>query len=421
MRIKLIIAVGHNEIAKTETILKVFVASPGDVVEERQILKDVIDEFNVTWSATHNVRLDLIKWETHSRPGFGEDAQDVISQQIGDEYDIFLGIMWGRFGSATKRGESGTEQEFDRAYSRLTSSPENVRIMFYFKDAGIPPSQTDVTQLAKVQAFKKEIASEYGGLYHEFETTEEFRTKSRMHLSGYVQDWLKSSIPTPETRRTTNTTAASATEAVHPLAHLAALTDDDYDDGIVELSDRVIDAMAAVGSVFEKMSEASDDLRKKTEQRTSEINQLTSGATTLDMKAAKRISNNAANDLEVYVQRMSVEIPEFHRQHSLAMDTLGKLVMISESDLNEDPRDIRAALAQMEEYRNEITTLSEALAEFRAAVTGLPRMTTTFNRARRRATAIVDDLLVQLRTAGNQVKDVEQLLQRMVGAEKNAQ
>ncbi len=88
---------GKSFMAILQTILQVFVASPGDIVDERKILKDVINEFNVTWGDTHNVRLDLLKWETHSSLGFGEDAQDVINQQVGDEYDIFLGVMWGGF------------------------------------------------------------------------------------------------------------------------------------------------------------------------------------------------------------------------------------------------------------------------------------------------------------------------------------
>ena len=80
--------------AKTQTILQVFVASPRDVVDERKILEDVISEFNLTWSDTNKIRLELLKWETHAHPGFGEDAQDAINRQIGNEYDIFIGILW---------------------------------------------------------------------------------------------------------------------------------------------------------------------------------------------------------------------------------------------------------------------------------------------------------------------------------------
>jgi len=144
--------------AKTQTILQVFVASPRDVVDERKILEDVISEFNLTWSDTNKIRLELLKWETHAHPGFGEDAQDAINRQIGNEYDIFIGIMWGLFGSPTNRAESGTEEEYEKAYARLAESPGSVQIMFYFKDAGISPSKLDPEQLAKVQAFKRRIS-----------------------------------------------------------------------------------------------------------------------------------------------------------------------------------------------------------------------------------------------------------------------
>ena len=129
--------------AKTRTLLQVFVASPGDVKDERKLLDSVISELNKTWGHSNGVMLELLKWETDSHPGFGADPQDVINSQIGEEYDIFIGIMWGRFGSPTKRAESGTEEEFNRAYTRLSNSSNSVQIMFYFKDAAIPPSKID--------------------------------------------------------------------------------------------------------------------------------------------------------------------------------------------------------------------------------------------------------------------------------------
>jgi hypothetical protein len=98
--------------AKRPTILQVFVASPGDVADERAVLNDLVNEFNITWGDTHNVRLEILKWETHSRPGIGPGPQELINQQLGDTYDIFVGIMWGRFGTPTNVAESGTEEEF---------------------------------------------------------------------------------------------------------------------------------------------------------------------------------------------------------------------------------------------------------------------------------------------------------------------
>ena len=65
-------------------VFDVFVASPSDVTEERGVLEEVLIELNQIWKKTLGLRLDLIRWETHTRPGFGDDAQDVINQEIPD-------------------------------------------------------------------------------------------------------------------------------------------------------------------------------------------------------------------------------------------------------------------------------------------------------------------------------------------------
>src|SRR5688500_12688313 len=121
--------------ARHAKMLTVFVASPGDVAQEREAVAEVISEFNSTWGRRLGVFLEVVRWETHSFPAAGTDAQSVINEQIGDEYDIFIGILWKRFGSPTGRAGSGTEEEFIRAYSRFRANPATVRIMFYFNIA----------------------------------------------------------------------------------------------------------------------------------------------------------------------------------------------------------------------------------------------------------------------------------------------
>jgi hypothetical protein len=133
--------------AKKALLLQLFVASPSDVAAEREQLEGLVAEQN-------KIFCELLKWETDVRPAFGVDPQAVVNSQIGDEYDIFIGILWSRFGTETPRAESGTMEEFERAYSRMksTGKPE---IMVYFKDAPVPPSKIDPTQLQKVQDFKQ--------------------------------------------------------------------------------------------------------------------------------------------------------------------------------------------------------------------------------------------------------------------------
>src|SRR5919204_4401690 len=120
------------------TILKVLVSSPNDLAEEREIVAEAIEELNALWRKGANFELKLLRWETDARPGLGSDAQEVINRQVGDDYDVFLGIMGARFGTPTGRAASGTEEEFERAKARYEADPSSVSVMFYFKDA--PPA-----------------------------------------------------------------------------------------------------------------------------------------------------------------------------------------------------------------------------------------------------------------------------------------
>jgi hypothetical protein len=124
---------------KNITQINVFVASPGDVIEERNAFDEVLDEVNTVLGPIHSCTLNLKKWETDTHPSFGEDAQDVINRQINDDYDIFIGIMWVRFGTPTNRAKSGTKEEFERAYEKYKQG-QLIDLMFYFKNTPIEPN-----------------------------------------------------------------------------------------------------------------------------------------------------------------------------------------------------------------------------------------------------------------------------------------
>jgi hypothetical protein len=98
----------------------------------------------------------------------------VINEQVGDDYDVYLGMMWSKLGSPTGEAESGTVEEFDRALDRYRRG-EGIRLAMVFKTAPIPTSILSGEQFEKVKAFKQRFADE-GGLYREFESEEELRS-----------------------------------------------------------------------------------------------------------------------------------------------------------------------------------------------------------------------------------------------------
>jgi hypothetical protein len=142
--------------------IRVFVSSPSDVQLERDHITRVVNELNETITIVapeKSISLELIKWETHVAPGLhAQGPQGVVTDQI-PEYDIFVGIMWKRFGTPTQHFGSGTEEEFRDAYARWEKTRKTPRIMFYFcqADLGYFEQKEALNQFEKVLAFRKEL------------------------------------------------------------------------------------------------------------------------------------------------------------------------------------------------------------------------------------------------------------------------
>ena len=92
------------------SLISVFLASPSDVADERQMAQAAIDTLNQTLGKERNLRIESKMWEKDTYPSIGSYPQEVINNQIGT-YDIFVGIMSTKFGSPTNKAESGTEEE----------------------------------------------------------------------------------------------------------------------------------------------------------------------------------------------------------------------------------------------------------------------------------------------------------------------
>lgn len=182
---------------RKEVVLSVFIASPQDVEEERNRIEDVIREFNQTWTREFGLRLEPVKWETHTHPDFGADAQAVINKQISQDYDFFIGIMWCSSGTPTARAASGTIEEFQLAKQRYDRDPKSVKIMVYFKDAPVPPSDIDPKQIHTIADFRSSLGKE-GAFYWKFDSSDDFEELVRRHLNQQVIAWKKEHMETVE-------------------------------------------------------------------------------------------------------------------------------------------------------------------------------------------------------------------------------
>ncbi len=148
------------------------------------------DQVNRMFGDSLRIVLEVIDWKTHIVPDMGR-PQEVINQQVGD-YDIFVGILWKRFGTPTGVAESGTEEEFNIAYANWQKF-KRPRILFYFNQApNTPKNSEEALQWVKVIGFKKKFFNEQKGLVKDYQTPEEFADLLREHLVKVLQEWFKS-------------------------------------------------------------------------------------------------------------------------------------------------------------------------------------------------------------------------------------
>jgi|GEM_PF-1176572 len=188
---------------KQAHILKVVVASPADVQAERGALSSIVDELNRGVAASKGLRLELLRWETDSHPGFHIDGpQGLIDEVLNiKESDLLIGIFWKRFGTSVKDAGSGTEHEFFNAYDswRGKGSPQ---IMFYFNQKPFMPSSSEeAEQVKSVLDFKKKFPSE--GLFWTYKGKAQFERKVREHLIKWILDYKPTEPPQEETSKAT--------------------------------------------------------------------------------------------------------------------------------------------------------------------------------------------------------------------------
>jgi hypothetical protein len=120
-------------------LLRVVLASPGDVTTERNSVETVAGEVNRTTAADRGLRLEVARWETDAHPGFHIAGPQAICDAVLriEDADLLIGIFWTRFGTPTADGRTGTEHEIEKA---LASWRERGRpqIMLFFSNK--PPA-----------------------------------------------------------------------------------------------------------------------------------------------------------------------------------------------------------------------------------------------------------------------------------------
>ena len=151
------------------TVYKVMIASPSDVPDEREIIRDVVHEWNAVHAEHHHAILIPAGWETHSSPAMGERPQGIINKQVLADCDLLIAAFWTRLGSPTGKAPSGTVEEIQEHLA--AGKPA----MLYFSTAPVRLGSVDNEQYKALETFKKECYAK--GLIDTYDSLEEFRRK----------------------------------------------------------------------------------------------------------------------------------------------------------------------------------------------------------------------------------------------------
>jgi len=148
-------------------ILRVFIASPSDLTEERQAATEAVNDWNAQHAIAESMVLLPVKWETHAAPQAGIRPQKAINEQLVQACDVLVGMFWTRIGTSTGVADSGTVEEIDQFVGAKKPA------MLYFSSRPIDPNKTDLRQHKKLKSFKQ--ATQKNALTGGFSTVSELR------------------------------------------------------------------------------------------------------------------------------------------------------------------------------------------------------------------------------------------------------
>lgn len=132
----------------TKKEIKVFVSCPDDVEKEKLMVIEACKFLSKIFNSRLSLR--VIEWRQDVVPLItGEGAQSVINEQIKEDYDLYIGIFWKRFGNTHTNGYTPTEEEFEKALKRYQNTKKPLITVYFMTDGFNPCSSYEKKQMTE--------------------------------------------------------------------------------------------------------------------------------------------------------------------------------------------------------------------------------------------------------------------------------
>ncbi len=386
------------------TLYKVFLASPGDVKEERLIVKKVIDEINTGNYLTNEIKLELITWETHSWPSTGIDAQDVINKQLPNDYDIFIGIMWNRFGTPTNRAESGTKEEFDRAFEKNKADPKGTQVLFFFKTTAIPVKEIDLDSLVKIRKFQEELIGQ-GVYFREFDQLHELETLLRFGLASVLKEFKNEShsisIPVVIDNVSEEYLQTKVLEETYDIEEIGF-----YD--AIEIATK---ESSVLQNIYVRMANHLTLLGEQIGSKTEKIIHIPALDQSSRLREVKRLFDQVANNMFAYCKKTREEIPKLNSQQKILVKQY-YIVLKLHNSISDDIEEKKNLLEHVTSLKEISIGVLEKIDLLKKEVVGSPQMTNQYAKAKKETIGILNEVMSEFTANANLLEEMERSFQR---------
>jgi tetratricopeptide (TPR) repeat protein len=183
--------------------LRVFISSPGDVMQERAVARRVLGRVQGAYAG--RLKLDPVLWE--QQPLLATDTFQAQIVRPADT-DIVIGILWNRFGTPLPTSiqrpdgsayQSGTEFEIEDALlaARSRGAP---RVLIYRKTAApehwFASAREAIDAAAQCEALdafldrllRNDADGSFAGAFHNFRSTADFEEILELHLHRLLRE-----------------------------------------------------------------------------------------------------------------------------------------------------------------------------------------------------------------------------------------
>jgi hypothetical protein len=157
--------------------VKILIASPGDVAEERGIVAEEISTWNLVNRDVYGIDLEAVMWETHAHAASGERVQGILNVQIVDQCDFAIAMFHSRIGTDTGVARGGAVEEVEKMLE------QKKQVMCFFSGMS-HPNKADTDQINAVREFKAKMQSK--ALCVDYDDLNDFRLKVVRHLGLYM-------------------------------------------------------------------------------------------------------------------------------------------------------------------------------------------------------------------------------------------